>query len=446
MSKLIRFDAGELTAGFTADEYRRRRCALARRLPVNSVAIIAAALPAHLPNTIIPYPGYRQDADFAYLTGMLQPGVVMMLQPQSGEDHRYTLFVPPRSKRDEVWNGAKVGTEAALRFFEADETHELLSMPGVIARAVRNATAVYADDDGHAAVALSAAGQMHSCGPLQALRPLVHALRWTKSPAEMQALRECAAADIEGFHSAIRASVPGALEYQVCHQHEHTVKMLGACRLAYPSVVGSGPGALIVHYAAMDRAMQSGDVLLMDAGCERRGYVSDITRTWPVGEGGFTNAQADVYEAVLEAHTTCLKAARPGVSLQDLHRLSVDVLSECLVNLGVGGGMSKTEMMRGGYQRYYPHSVGHWLGMDTHDTPTITTGAQMQPGCVFTIEPGLYFPADDLSVPKSLRGIGVRIEDDIAMTLDTAEVEVLSGGLPVGRREVEALVCGLRAR
>jgi len=99
-----------------------------------------------------------------------------------------------------------------------------------------------------------------------------------------------------------------------------------------------------------------------------------------VGEGGFTNAQADVYEAVLEAHTTCLKAARPGVSLQDLHRLSVDVLSECLVNLGVGGGMSKTEMMRGGYQRYYPHSVGHWLGMDTHDTPTITTGAQMQPG------------------------------------------------------------------
>ena len=326
------------------------------------MAIVAAALPAHLPNTIIPYPSYRQDADFAYLTGVLQPGVVMMLERGGGSDagsgesnHRYTLFVPPRSPRDEVWNGERIGTAAAMNFFGADETHELPSMADVISRAVRRAAVVFADVDhrrGDPAftAAFATAGQMHNSGPPQALRPIVHKLRWRKSLAEMQALRESTDVDVEGFRSAIQASKPGALEYAVCAHHEHACKLLGADRLAYPSVVGGGAGATVVHYANMDRVLQSGELLLMDAGCERRGYVSDITRTWPVGPAGFTGAQGDVYDAVLEAHASCLKALRstPGMSLQDLHVLSVNVLSECLVNLGVGGGKSKTEMIRGG--------------------------------------------------------------------------------------------------
>lgn len=429
--------------------------ALAEQLPAYSVAIVAAALPAHLPNSIIPYPGYRQDADFAYLTGVLQPGVVMMLERHGsdgseGTKHNYTLFVPPVSARDEVWNGQRIGTTAALHFFGADATHELSSMADVVAHAVRRASFLFADVDhsrGDSAftAALSAAGQMHNCGPPQALRPIVHALRWKKSLAELQALRGSAEADMEGFRSAIRASVPGELEYAVCAHHEHKCKLLGADRLAYPSVVAGGVGALVVHYANMDRVLQSGDVLLMDAGCERRGYVSDITRTWPIGPGGYTRAQADVYDAVLEAHTSCLRALRrsPGVSLRDLHALSVDVLSEGLVNLGVGGGKSKTDMTRGRYLRYYPHALGHWIGMDTHDTPTVSTKTPTEPGCVLTVEPGLYLPTDDLDVPKSLRGIGVRIEDDVAIVGGGA-VEVLSGGLPVGRCEIEALVRELR--
>jgi Xaa-Pro aminopeptidase len=135
----------------------------------------------------------------------------------------------------------------------------------------------------------------------------------------------------------------------------------------------------------------------------------------------------------------------PGTSLHDLHALSVNVLSECLVNLGIGGGKSKTEMARGAYMRYYPHALGHWIGMDTHDTPTVTTKTPIKPGCVLTIEPGLYLPIDDLDVPKSLRGIGVRIEDDVGVTPDKGEVEILSRGLPTSRREVEDLVRGLRS-
>lgn len=423
--------------------------ALARKLPDNSVAIIAAASPVYLPSTIIPYPNYRQDADFAYLTGVLQPAVVMMIERANNiGEHHYTLFVPPRNPRDETWNGQKIGTNAAERFFGADATYELPSMPDIIAKAVKRATAVFADfdrgGDSNLKSAFARVGQMDNCGPPRSLRPLIHELRWKKSSTEMQALRESVEADIEGFHSAIRASTPGTPEFAVYAHHEHTCKLLGASRLAYPSVVAGGVGALVIHYNNMDRLVQSGEVLLMDAGCERRGYVSDITRTWPVGPGGFTRAQAEVYDAVLEAHTICIKAVRQGISLQQLHMLSVNVLSECLVNLGVGGGRSKTEMVRGGYVRYYPHSVGHWLGMDTHDTPTVATSTPIQPGCVLTIEPGLYFPVDDLAVPKSLRGIGVRIEDDVAVTPEKGEVEVLSKGLPVGRHAIESLVQDLR--
>ena len=434
--------SGELTPGFSADEYRRRRRALADHLPANSVAVLAAAPPAFLPSTIIPYPGYRQEADFAYLTGVLQPGVVMMLERPPDGKHVYTLFVPPRSARDEIWNGQRIGTDAAIRFFGADATHELSDMDDVIARAARRASAVFADEGRQggalSTAAFKATGKLHGCGPPRTLRPIIQALRWQKSPAEIQALRESVDADIQGFHSAIQASVPGALEYMVCANHEHRCKAAGASRLAYPSVVGSGPGALVVHYAAMDRVLEPGELLLMDAGCERRGYASDVTRTWPVGPGGFTQAQADVYEAVLEAHAKCLNAVALGVSVHDLHMLSVKVLSESLANLGVRGGKSQC-------MRYYPHSVGHWLGMDTHDTPTVPTTTPIQPGCVLTIEPGLYLPSDDPAVPKSLRGIGVRIEDDVAMMPETGEVEVLSRGLPTSVVGIESLVQELQA-
>jgi len=163
---------GELTPGFSADEYRRRRRALVEQLPANSVAVLAAAPPVYLPNTIIPYPGYRQDADFAYLTGVLQPGVVMMLERCPDGDDVYTLFVPPISAQDAVWNGPRIGTDAAVRFFGADATHGLSSMGDVVAAAVRRASAVFADvgrDGGalglaSATAALTATGQLHGCG------------------------------------------------------------------------------------------------------------------------------------------------------------------------------------------------------------------------------------------------------------------------------------------
>ena len=440
---------GELTPGFTAEEYKQRRKFLAEKLPLNGVALISAASPCHFPSTMIPYPNYRQDADFAYLTGVLQPGVTMMLERRHGsscEDDgiHYTLFVPSRNIKQEIWNGPRIGTDAAVRFFGADAAHEEAEMGTVVSRALQRSSMLFADIErlcfDASRVVLPRVGLMCGGASPKSLHPLVHSLRWKKSSTELDAIRGSVQVDIQGFREAIRASVPGQLENVVSTHHEHRCKVLGADRLAYPSVVGGGTGALIVHYAAMDKVLNAGQLLLMDAGCERRGYVSDITRTWPI-TGEFSTAQADVYDAVHQVHVACLKAARLGVSLNELHMLSVSLLSESIVNLGVR--QSTTRMRQRGYTEYYPHSVGHWIGMDTHDTPSISTSTPLQPGCVFTIEPGLYFPVHDPAVPKGLRGIGVRIEDNIALNLN-GETEILSKSLPVSRSGIESLVREVR--
>ena len=284
---------GELTPGFSAREYAERRGRLAEKLPPHSVALLAAASPAHLPNTVIPYPAYRQDADFAYLTGVLQPGcVAMVARGSDAADCAFALFVPPRSERQETWNGARLCANAAIEYFGADEAFE--RGPGTtreILKRLAGADAIFADEDAardrFVAAALGTAGVASSrLGAektrIKPLRPLVHALRWRKSRAEIHAMRLSVEADIAGFHAAMRVSAPGVAERDAAAEHERAVKLFGADRLAYPSVVGSGAGALVIHYAAMDALMRDGDVLLMDAGCERAGYVSDVTRTLSV--------------------------------------------------------------------------------------------------------------------------------------------------------------------
>ncbi|MDA9097331.1 Xaa-Pro aminopeptidase [bacterium] len=444
--------SGELTPGFTSDEYIQRRANLVAMLPPNSVVLLASAAPVHLPNTVIPIPGYRQDADFAYLTGVTQPGVVAMLQvgDQSGSDKKqstYTLLVPPQSKHNDVWNGPRIDSNTAVSYFNAGEAHEVPNnMTRVLLSALAKSQNVFLDqsilqfDDG-IRTALSTAGVLKR--PPQALRPLMHRLRWQKSIGEIDAMKASVNASINGFRDAMKHSNDGINESEIGARHEFICKLHGADRLAYPSVVAGGSASLIVHYSAMNKLLGKGELLLMDAGCERNGYVSDITRTWPVCEkSGFSNAQADVYDAVLAAHSQCVAAAHVGVSLHELHLLSVEVLSQGLRDLGVKSDFVTNKSVP--YQKYYPHSVGHWLGMDTHDTPSVSTSSAIAKGCAFTIEPGLYFPVDDPAVPKALRGIGVRIEDNLAVDPVTGEMEVLSAALPVGRREVEELVRELR--
>lgn len=207
--------------------------------------------------------------------------------------------------------------------------------------------------------------------------------------------------------------------------------------MAYPQVVAGGADSCVIHYGDNSKMVPDGDILLMDAGCEFHGYASDITRTWPVN-GRFTPAQEAVYSAVLEVLEDCTQSTAAGASLRQLHTLSVGMIAAALVRLGVLPDVSAEVAARGAYRRYYAHSVGHWLGMDTHDCALAGLDRPLEPGCVLTLEPGIYLP-DHPDVPRALRGIGVRIEDDIVIRED-GTAEVLSRGVPKEVSEVCAIV------
>jgi Xaa-Pro aminopeptidase len=189
-----------------------------------------------------------------------------------------------------------------------------------------------------------------------------------------------------------------------------------------------------VHHNRYDGALRPGDALLLDAGCELHGYVSDVTRTWPVSPR-FSPHQRAVYDAVHAAHAACIAAVRPGASLASLHALSVRVLSEGIASLGLMPGATAAHIARGPYFRFFPHALGHPLGLDTHDTPDVATNTPLQAGCVITVEPGLYVWPDAPGVPDAFRGIGVRIEDDVLVTEHGCEV--LSAGAPSAATDVE---------
>jgi Xaa-Pro aminopeptidase len=398
-----------------------------------------------------------QDSDFLYLTGCTQPGVVALLERGGAAGPpRFTLVVPPAegAEHHRLWWGPRVTRGAATQFFGADAAEEHGALPELLAAALRRASGGVAWGGGGAldasdaalppggapllaARALRAAARaLGGAGPAVArpVRPLLAALRWRKSPAEAALLRASAALSAAGLGAAAGAAAPGATEGAAAAAHEARCRAGGAQRLAYPSVCGVGAGACAVHHNRYDAPLRAGDVLLLDAGCELHGYVSDVTRAWPIARR-FTPQQRALYDAVAATHAACLAAVRPGASLASLHALSVAVLSECIASLGLIPGATAPQVARGPYFRFFPHALGHPLGLDTHDTPDVPGNAPLQPGCVITVEPGLYVWPDAPGVPDAFRGLGVRIEDDVLVTPDGCEV--LSADAPVAAADVE---------
>lgn len=428
---------GELQPGVTAAEFAARREHLAALLPPGGLAVLPAAPLVYMAG-VIPYP-YRQSADFLYLTGIAQPCALAVVD----SNRHYRLFVSDPDAWREQWDGVRLGAEAAAEVFGADEAYPLSQMPSHLDRLLNDAPAILYDGDGDAKDGTSlsqlpAFQRATKQRKVQPLRPLLHKLRWRKSPAELALMRHSAKLAAAAMLGCIQQSHPGVHEHKLAASFEHRCKAGGAQRMAYPPVVAGGADACTIHYSRNDKPVPGDQMVLLDGGCEYYGYCSDVTRTWPTG-GKYSDAQRAVYEAVLEVHRACLDACQPGATLRQLHQISVRLLTEALVQLGVMPGRSLSDILVSGmYRRFYPHSVGHWLGLDTHDSSTISHDRLLEPGVVLTIEPGLYIPDDEAFGP--LRGIGVRIEDDIAIT--AGGHEVLSADVPVDPREVEQLVGG----
>jgi Xaa-Pro aminopeptidase len=371
---------------------------------------------------------YRQDSTFYYLTGFEEPGAVAVLSCDHAE-HRFVLFVQPRDPERETWTGRRVGPEGAVERFGADAAFPIdkldTELPRYFAGADKLFYAVGVDRDFDTTVLRMMRHQRTAprsgvVGPEMIVEPasILDELRIRKTADEVADLRRAAEISAQAHREAMRVAAAGLWEYQVQAVIEFVFRAHGSPRSGYPSIVAGGPNATILHYNTNRMLLRAGDLLLVDAGCEVGYLTADITRTFPISKK-FSGPQRDVYEVVLRAQKEAIALCTAGMSFQAGHDRSVEVLVEGMVALGLLEGDPKERIADESYKKFYMHRTGHWLGMDVHDVGRYRTGDEwraLEPGMVLTVEPGIYIPEDDPSVDERLRGIGVRIEDDVLVT------------------------------
>jgi Xaa-Pro aminopeptidase len=271
---------------------------------------------------------------------------------------------------------------------------------------------------------------------------ILHEMRSVKGEDELALMQRAADISAEAHCEAMEAVRPGMREYELEALIEYTFRRHGALAPAYTTIVGGGANATVLHYINNDAELKDGDLVLVDAGAEYKGYAADITRTFPVN-GRFTQAQRDIYNLVLETQISCVERAVPGVTIDELKSHSIEMLTEGMVRLGLLKGDPKELIKEEKYKQFYMHGLGHFLGMDVHDVGRYYTDGQprmLEPGMVITVEPGLYIAPSTKDIPEKYLGIGVRIEDDVVVTENGPRV--LTGGVPKQIEEIEALMAG----
>ncbi len=431
------------------DVHRRRRErlleAIADTKHGRGMAIVPAATLVRRSNDV-DYP-FHQDADFRYLTGFPEPQAVAVLRP--GQEHPFTLFVLPRNPEAETWTGRRHGTDEAKTVFGADEAKTIQELEPALPELLRGYDALYYFSGRRPDLDRSIDSVLRSLrmGTRDGVRvpyatidlaTVLHEHRLIKSPQEVECLRRAVQVTCQGHLAVMHFVREGVLERDVAAVLEYVFRRHGAEGVSYETVAASGSNACILHYTDSGSTLREGELLLVDAGALVQGYSGDITRTMPIS-GRFTPRQKDVYEVVLAAHRKAVDAIRPKAPCDAPHVAAVRSLTEGLVSLAVLDGDIEELIEKEAYKPYYMHRTGHWLGMDVHDVGRYLEKEKvyrpLEPGMALTVEPGIYLPKDDETVPADLRGIGIRIEDDVLVTSDGHEV--LSAGLPITVEEIE---------
>jgi Xaa-Pro aminopeptidase len=411
-------------------DFRQRRERV--RALLGDSALVLFAAPFQIRNNDVEHE-WRQDSDFHYLTGFDEPESVLLLR--GGKEPTTVLFVRPRDPEREVWDGPRAGEVGAREDYGADTAYPIADLGERLPELLSNLTSVHyrvgrmRGNDDLMFRALAGVRRLARRGvtcPHTLIDPAVvlHEQRLRKDAAEIERMERAAAITGEGHREAMARVAPGMFEYEAEAVLRAAFRRAGSERHAYAPIVGSGPNATILHYVKNDRRMQAGDLLLIDAGCEYDYYASDVTRTFPVS-GTFTSEQRAVYELVLAAELAAIDAVRPGATLEEVHAVAVRVISEGLVTLGVLKEPVDKIVSEELYKPWFMHKTSHWLGMDVHDVGLYHQAGKPRPleeGMVTTVEPGLYFSATDERVPAALRGIGVRIEDDVLTTASAPRV------------------------
>jgi len=439
--------------GMSTAEYRRRRRRLLEAVGKNGVALLAAA-PERVRNRDVHYP-YRQDSDFTYLTGFSEPDAVLVLVPKRKQGE-VVLFCRPRDEAKEIWDGPRAGIEGAVERYGADEAHPIEALNDELPKLLENRERLYyplATDseldllvmDWLQAVRSKARSGVRAPSELIAIDRLLHEQRLVKSKAEIKAMRRAARISAEAHRRLMRHCRPSQWEYELEAEFVRACAARGGRFQAYPPIVGGGANACVLHYVDNGHRLQDGDLVLVDAGCELDGYASDITRTFPVN-GRFSEPQRELYELVLSAQRAAIAKVIPGNRWNDPHDAAVRTIVKGLVELGIlaGGKKAVRKLVKEEkYKPYFMHRTGHWLGMDVHDVGDYKQDGKwrrLEPGMVLTVEPGLYISGENREAPKRYRNIGIRIEDDVAVTADGNQV--LSSDAPKTVEEIETWMRG----
>jgi Xaa-Pro aminopeptidase len=421
-----------------------RRARLAQAMQ-SGIAVIPTA-PERIRNRDTHYP-YRFDSHFYYLTGFAEPEAALVLV--AGPQPKSILFCREKNEERETWDGFRYGPALARERFGFDEAHPIAMLDERLAELLGDQAALYypvgadAHWDARAMGWLNAVRARARAGVaaperVQDVRALIDEMRLVKDAQELALMRRAAAISAAAHRRAMRAARPGGFEYQLEAELLYEFRHGGAQFPAYWPIVAGGANACVLHYVSNEAPLNDGDLVLIDAGCELNGYASDITRTFPVGKR-YSAAQREVYDIVLAAQAAAIAEVRAGRGWNDPHDAAVKVLAQGMLDLGLLKGSLQETLEKETYKRFYMHRTGHWLGLDVHDAGEYKRAGKwrtLAAGMVLTVEPGLYIRAAD-DVPERLRGIGIRIEDDVLVT--EGGCEVITAAAPKSIADIEAL-------
>ncbi|CUM67689.1 uncharacterized protein PRCAT00005392001 [Priceomyces carsonii] len=453
---------GNLTPGITALEYYNRRLKLADKLSEKSIVVLTSNQVQYSSGSV--FYDFQQDNDFYYLTGWLEPNSVAIIEKvlssRTDDSVVFHMLAPQKNPQIELWEGDRLGPQGAYDFFNADVVDDIENIKTYMQKLLKNVDVVFWDDK-----SLNSGGNslskflsffnlkalnsglvtildliQKSSKPIRSPKSMIAELRSVKSPAEINVMHAAGKISSRAFNKAIakvgsqepihtERTLAKFLDYQFVH---------GGCdKQAYIPVVASGKNALTIHYTRNDDLLYKDELVFVDAGGKLGGYCSDISRTWPNSPEGFSGPQKDIYEVVLNANKACIDLCCESshMSVHDIHEFSVKFLTKELNQLKGFEGISSSTVSR----ILYPHYIGHHLGLDLHDVPSLSKINNIVSGNVLTIEPGLYIPEND-NWPKWYRGIGVRVEDDIVVGKESKDILNLSSGCVKEVVDIESLI------
>lgn len=403
---------GDLTPGISANEYHERRAKLMTQVPPKSCIIIPGAEVKYASGSVF-FP-FQQDNDFFYLSGWNEPNALIVLEKDEQDNFKFYLFIQPKDEFAEKWEGFRTGIDGAVEIFNADEAFNINSADLMLPKILKRNSTIWIDQKNpnlKSSIKSIVENNSNSLKIVRNYKNLVAQMRKIKSPSEIAVMRRAGQISGKSYNQAFAKRIRN--ERTLASFLEYHFISGGCDGNAYIPVVATGENALCIHYTRNDDVMYDDEMVLVDASGSLGGYCSDISRTWPVG-GQFSDAQRDLYQAVLNVQKQCIELCKESnqLSLNDIHEKSMSFMREEIKNLGL------SHITNWDVERLYPHYIGHNLGLDVHDVPEVSRRELLKEGQVITIEPGIYIP-DDPQFPDYFRNVGIRIEDDIAIGKDT---------------------------